>query len=194
MSISSVGKNLSILICCDFIVPHDWMSFLTFWSIKKNLPDACIGIACKRKANADIFHWARKCSVPIIFHTLDSFSDIKEFALRNPKSKMNEPMLLVTPSVVFLRDFEEAGFDPVCIEKCSFGIDGLVSDVKSQNPTVCCDYSDGWGNFVTSTWINKSSIPFSFADYSTGIMSSNEKRLAALWESASKMYQSLLRG
>ena len=37
MKISSIGKGLSILICCDFTVPHDWMSFLTFWSVKKNL-------------------------------------------------------------------------------------------------------------------------------------------------------------
>ena len=194
MNISSIGKGLSILICCDFIVSHDWMSFLTFWSIRKNLPDATVSVVCKRRANADIFKWTRKCSVPIIFHTLDSVSDIKEFALRNPKSKVSEPVLLVKPSVVFVRDFEEAGFNPSVCDKNSFEIDGLIANVKSQNPTVCCDYSDGWGNFVTSTWINKSSIPFSVVDYSTGTMSANEKRLAALWESASKMYQSILRG
>lgn len=194
MSISYIGKGLSILICCDFIVSHDWMSFLTFWSIKKNLPDANISVICRRKANSDIFHWTRKCSIPLTFHTTESLSEIKELSLKNPKSKISEPVLLVKPNIVFLRDFDEAGFDSNIFKNHSFEIEGLVSDVKSENTTVCCDYSDGWGNFVTSTWINKSSIPFSSVDYSAVIMSLNEKRFAALWESASKMYQSILRG
>ena len=151
-------------------------------------------MTCRRKAGADIFNWTRRCSIPLVLHTIDSLLEIKSFALKNPKSKITEPVLLVKPSVVFLRDFDEAGFNPNIFEKNSFDIDGLISNIKSQNPTVCCDYSDGWGNFVTSTWINKSSIPFSAVDYSAGIMSPNEKRLAALWESASKMYQSILRG
>ena len=194
MSISSIGKGLSILICCDFIVAHEWMSFLTYWSVKKNLTDASVTVACRRGATADLFHWARKCSVPLIFHSLEDPNEIRQLCLRNPRAKLSEPLLIVRPSVVFVRDFEEAGFDVSRLQGSNFEVDGLVSDARSDNTTVCCDYAGGWGNFNTSRWINRSSIPFSTEDFSARVMAPNEKRLAALWESASRMYQSIIRG
>lgn len=196
MSISFIGKGLSIVISCDFVVHHDWMSFLAFWSMKKNLPDAKMALACRRLAQADIFNWARKCSVPLIFHNYETKEEIKDLILKNKKSKLTEPLLMISPNMAFLRDFEEAGFDTQGFRN-NFDaekIDGLVSEAKSQNTTVCCDYSGGWGNFVTNEWINKQSIPLSGVNFSAGIMSPNERRLAALWESATNMYQSISRG
>jgi hypothetical protein len=196
MSISYIGGGLSIIISCEYVVHHDWMSFLSFWSIRKNLPDAKLTIACRRGVSSDIFSWTRRCSVPIIYHKLDSNQEIKDFLLSNPRSKVENPVLIVLPEFIFLRDFDEADFDTSVLEhKFDYKeIPNLVSNIKTQNPTVCCDYSDGWGNFVTSEWINKASIPLYGIDYSKQAMSVNEGRLARLWESATTIYQSISRG
>ena len=73
-------------------------------------------------------------------------------------------------------------------------IQGIVSKINSENPTICCDYSEGWGKFVTSDWINKKSIPFSSVNCVDADMSLNENRLARLWKSATKIYPSVSRG
>lgn len=196
MSISFIGKGLSILVTCDFVIHHDWMSFLTFWSMKKNLPDATMSIVCRRSINSDIFGWARKCSVPLVFYNYHDVEGAKNYMLGNPRSKLLDPVLVVPPNLLFVRDFEEAGFDTKVFENNfdALKIDGFISDAKSQNTTVCCDYSKGWGNFVANEWINKESMPLIGVNFSAGIMSPNERRIAALWESATNMYQSLSRG
>lgn len=195
--ISSLGNGLTVVIQSEYVPHHDWMSFLTYWSITKTLPDSKVACLCVReKMNMDIFNWPRKCKVPFAYHSPMSKEDLKEFVRKNPKVEKTESFLFVSPEIIFLRDFEEAQYSREKINGfvSISELDGIISAAKSENYTVCCDYSEGWGKFVASKWINKTIVPFSRIDFSCMGMTVNENRIARIWKSASKIYPSLSRG
>jgi hypothetical protein len=69
MEISSTGDNLNILIACDYLRHHNWMSFLCWYSLKKNLPDAKVYVASQRRImEYNLFQWTRSCNVPLVLH------------------------------------------------------------------------------------------------------------------------------
>lgn len=194
-----MGDNLAILIKCDHYPHHDWMSFLCWYSISKNLPEAKVVVACSRGGgmNFDIFNWPRRCGVHFAYHNPNL--DTVKFALENEKFEIDTPLLALEPPTVCLRDFEEAQFDSsVLVQNEVFqakDVSGLVSETKAENPSVFTDYSDGWGKFVTSSWINKASTPLvTGLSFVKAPMSVNESRLGKLWDRASLMYQGVSRG
>lgn len=196
MAISSIGNGLTIAINCDFVSHHEWMGFLQYVSILKHLPEAKVIITCRRRMiGMNIFNWCRRCNVHLLFHTSENISELHNFLKRN-KALKTECVLITEPNLVFLHDFEEVGFDKEIISKIKHisETDGLVSEIKSENSTVCCDYSSGWGKFVTANWINKNSIPFSTINFACAGMSVNENRLAKVWNAARKLYPNLARG
>ena len=196
MSVSSVGKGLTVAINCEILPHHEWMSFLLYWSCVKHLPEAKVTVACMRQLmNMNIYNWCRRTQVPLLFHKYDDVRDIHHF-VRTHRTTQTDCVVVANPCTVFLRDFEEADIDNDIFTRLIHvsGADGFVSDIKSENPTVCCDYSNGWGKFVTSNWINKKSIPFSSVNFADAGMTVNENRLARIWKSATKIYPSLTRG
>jgi hypothetical protein len=197
MAVSSIGNGLTVVIECDFLPHHEWMSFLAYWSLKNNLPEAKAIVTCvRRDMNIDILNWPRKCNVPILFHKPMDQDNLSYFIATHPKIKVTQDFIFIKPTIVFLRDFEESSTNPDVFErgKNISEIQGIVSKINSENPTICCDYSEGWGKFVTSDWINKKSIPFSSVNFVDADMSLNENRLARLWKSATKIYPSVSRG
>ena len=198
MQVSSIGNGLTIIIGCDYLPHHDWMSFLCYRSISNTLPDAKVVVTCSRnRMNMDIYNWPRKCGIPITFHNSSlSANGIIEFVKKHPRVEKTENILLVSPELVFVRDFEEANFDMNTLkgDVCFSDLSNFTDSCKSENVTVCCDYKDGWGRFVTSKWINKTSVPLSTVDFVIAGMTVNENRIARIWKSASKLYPSLSRG
>jgi len=199
MAVSSLGDNLSIIISCSHAPHHDWMSFLCWYSISKNLPEATVVIGCARGGdmNFDIFNWPRRCDVQLLFHS--AFADVVKAVLENKKSKAKTPALILEPQTVCLRDFDEAGFNTSVFESHQFlwaKNDPLLQcRCAEENPSVFTDYADGWGKFVTSAWINKASTPLvTGGGYVKSSMSVNEMRIGKLWESAAFMYQNMARG
>ncbi len=62
------GNGLKILINCNYLPHHDWMTFVAWYSIIKYLPDTAITIYCDRSkfvSNQSNFTWARK--IPVKF-------------------------------------------------------------------------------------------------------------------------------
>lgn len=59
------GNGLQIFINCNYLPHHDWMTFISWYSIKKNLPDADITIVCDKSkfATTPIFGWVNKANV-----------------------------------------------------------------------------------------------------------------------------------
>jgi hypothetical protein len=195
--ISSLGNGLTVVIDCDYTTHHEWMSFLTFWSLLKNLPEARVVVTCVRKGmNMEIFIWPRRCQIPILYHRPMTKEELHHFVITHTKSNATKNVIIIDPSIVFLRDFEEGCFDPNSLldHITTCGIEGLIDDVKTDNPVVCCDYSNGWGKFVTSQWINKSSVPLSSTNFASTDMSVNERRMSDIWKSATKIYQNISRG
>lgn len=192
MKISDTGNGLTIIIGCDYTVLHNWMSFICWYSLTKNLPDAKVIVACNRTLmKSTLFRWTQKCQVPFVLH--------------KPTDKQGQiliaqsikPVLYIPADVICIRDFGEAGFSPneLSEEKEYFLNDKLVCDCKDNGACVFATYFNGWGRFVMSDWINRSSSPFiSTVKFDSGNMTANELRISRLWRSATTLFQTVSRG
>ena len=68
--ITSTGDRLNILVSCDYSLHHDWMSFASWYSIYKNLPDAQVALLCARdlKDGYASFDWPYRCDIRFFQH------------------------------------------------------------------------------------------------------------------------------
>lgn len=190
MKISDTGNGLTIIIGCDYTVLHNWMSFICWYSLTKNLPDAKIIIACnKAYMKSILFRWTQKCQVPFILHKpTDKQGQI--FI-----SQATKPVLYIAADTICVRDFGEAGFSPndLSEEKEYFLDKSLICDCKEERACLFVTYSNGWGRFVTSEWINRVSSPFSssMVKFDRGDMTANELRISKLWQTATLLFQTV---
>lgn len=192
MKISDTGSGLTIVIGCDYNVLHNWMSFICWYSLTKNLPDANIVISCNRTPmNATLFRWTQRCSVPFFLHKP---TDKQGQILITQAFK---PILYIPAEAICIRDFGEAGFSPNELgeEKEYFLDEKLVCDCKDDKACVFATYLNGWGRFVMSDWINRMSSPFiATVKFDGGNMTANELRISKLWRSATTLFQTVSRG
>lgn len=192
MKISSTGHGLNIVIGCNYQLSHNWMSYICWYSLIKNLPDAKVMIACNRKLMKNsLFVWTRKCKVPFVLHKeTDEFGQIEA-------AGVSKPLLFIPPEAICIRDFDEAGFSPNVWseEKSYFLNDELICDCKEDKSCVFATYLNGWGRFVTPEWINRSTSPFiQGVRYDQGQMTANEIRIGRLWNAATLLFQTVSRG
>jgi hypothetical protein len=197
MNISSTGENLNILISCDYSVANNWMAFLCWYSLTKNLPDAKVAIACNRTMMSNgLFTWVKKCNIPFELHKCMDFQAQIDLVLQ--KEIFTAPLLVLKPDTVVIRDFEESGFDANSLQdKIALASDypDLCCEAKEDKPCVFATYSNGWGKFVTSSWIHKISCPFTSENrYVDGNMTANEMRIGRLWSAVTPLFQTVSRG
>jgi hypothetical protein len=139
------------------------MSYASWYSLYKYLPDAEVTVAIKRTLpRRDFFHWPRKCEIPIKYY----------------EGELDDDSLCILPSVMAVRDYDENLFGPVSTKK-----DILATLV---------DYSEGCGNFVVSEWINRMNAPFFRARkmFITEDITANELAVLRLWEKMYPLYVS----
>lgn len=193
MTISSTGDGLNILIACDYLPHHNWMSFLCWYSLTKNLPEAKVFVASHRRLmKRDFFIWTRKCKVPYILHKESDDEGQIKYALNYGVCK---PLLVLPPDCVCVRDFNESGFIPESLSEITTLNSELSCDCKDVNPCSFATYSNGWGKFVTSYWINKMSCPFFFCfKYNQSDSTANELRIERLWNVAAPLFLTVSRG
>jgi hypothetical protein len=196
MPISPTGEGLNILIACDYVPHHAWMSFLCWYSITKNLPDAKITVACHRRLMKHrLYDWTRQCKVPFVLHKADA--DQAQVALELKNASL--PLLVVPPDTVCVRDFEESGFSPNVISEEKVyrleDVGGLLCDCKEEKPCPFVRYTEGWGKFVTASWIHRLDCPFvSDRRYIYGSMTANELRIGKFWSAVTHLFQTVARG
>ncbi|MEI8270966.1 MAG: hypothetical protein WCG45_06400 [bacterium] len=192
--ISSTGENLSILISCDYSINQNWMTFLSWYSLYKNLPDAKVYVICDRNSmNSLIFEWTKKCG--IYFEIVKPMS-LEEKVNHLIKKGFGESLVVINSSTLAIRDFEEADFDPnELYQKVSYMSESLCCDAKDNKYCVFADYSKGWGKFVPELWINKINSPFSNENkYALGDLTINEIRIGKLWNSVAHLFRTLSKG
>jgi hypothetical protein len=186
--ISPTGHGLNILISCDYTPEHNWMSYLCWYSIKKTLSDAKVFV-CSRRINVSgsFFIWTKKFSVPFKMYN-------GEYKFENVFDQKS--LLIVSPHIVAIRDFEEAGMSPELKEDpCLLDNTNLLKDASTNDFCVFCSYLNGWGNFVTSEWINNTTCPLLiFKKFSKSNMTINEKRIEKIWNNSIPLFQGILGG
>ena len=160
--ISPTGKGLNIVISCEYTPLHDWMTFASWYSIYKNLPDAEVGVFCKRtNIVGNLFEWKSKTKIPFVHYS-------QEF-------QAPEGVLLIEPDVMAINTFDPATPEPV--------------DVKIDGAATFVSYLNGCGSFVMSQWINTTRNPFGMASrFYSDNLNLNEYRVLKLWEKCHKIY------
>jgi hypothetical protein len=191
MKISKFGQNLNFIICCDYTRQHDWMAFLTYYSIYQNLSEAQITLLVNRNdVKYSLFLWAKRCKIPILIHKPTDRITQKTYV------SCDAHKLFISPEYICVRDFDQADFKPnILIEE---GIDELenrlYSDCKNEKPTLFVSYLQGWGNFTTSKWIHTENCPLlNNIDFSAVGMTVNEIKLGQIWKEASTLFHAVSR-
>jgi hypothetical protein len=165
------GKDLGVIIRCHQHPCDRWMSFASWYSLYKLIPDAMVAVCLLRGApGLTSFGWPYKCKVPIFQCTEDddpfdcvSFGDRKRFYMKS--------------STMAVRSYE--------------GILN-VTHAKSSEMTTFVDYSEGCGKFVASEWINRLDVPFAQVDsFRQDDMTVNEIAVLKLWERMHQFYAML---
>jgi len=156
-------KDLAIIIMCDIIEGHDWMSFISWYSIQKNIPDCAVYLHLSSTNHKQLFSWSNKCGVRIYR---------KQFEIKNPIIKT------INPSVMAVRPFDG-----------NFNVVSSKTDIIST----FVDYKFGCGDFVLDKWINKLDSPFEKAlkRFSTIDLNVNELAILNIWEQAYSSYRAL---
>lgn len=164
LKISETGNGLNILMLCEYTRHHDWMSFASWYSIYKNLPDATVEISCLRTNCQDqLFNWPVKCNV--------TFSQVSK--LEHVVDK-----LTITPDIMAVSYYDINNLGPV--------------DVKSDDNFTFVSYFRGCGKFVYDQWINTLRNPLVIAEkLFTEDISLNESRVLKLWGKAYTLYRTI---
>jgi hypothetical protein len=202
------GLGLNILICTDYVPHHDWMSFLCWYSISKNAPDAQVSIKCNRQLmQYKLFNWTKRCKVPFDLHKpLSKEEQVKE-AMKSGFVK--EPLFVLEPDLVWVREFSDENklkdwegknliSDKIwLINDCDSFFNGkteelenMWSEAKSDEITHFASIDKGCGKFVMESWINKFSAPFSMKIIK-GDATPNEIKIGKLWDSLVPLYRAV---
>lgn len=196
---NSLGKGLTAIIFCETTSLNNWMSFATYYSLLKNLPDAKLAMYAKRApVDHECFLWCRKADLK--FRTYSTESNPAALAIQDG---FNYPFLILRPDILVLDELSPKilkSFDinhgdsklQIRVNGESIAPDLLYSSVKNQENSVFVDYSEGWGRFDPSRWLNKAYDPFRFTDkYITPSMTINELKTARLMKKMAMSYAAL---
>lgn len=180
---------------------HHWMSFLAWYSFYRNLPEAKVAVACNRLLmKHQLFDWTKRCNVPFALRKVDTPLSHAKYLIE--KNILSFPLLIFQPDVVALREIQNPSLfegDSFSTHKATFLTEvidpaekpsiSLVFDVKGQDFETFMTYENGWGKFVTSTWINKEIHPITpLWKYEDVNMTANERRLAELWKDFTPLF------
>ena len=163
--IESTGDGLVVIISCKYIPCHNWMSFVSWFSIRRNLPDAKPVIIVERGIqNQSQFGWFYKWYPPVLHY---SKIDMDAFI-----SKFSEETIVIEPHTMAVRDYQ--------------GDLGPASAQSDQLSTFV-SYSEVCGRFVVSEWIDRSRSPFKAAvrRFDNNELTANELKVLKLWEESS---------
>lgn len=200
--ITSTGEGLSVLIACDYLPHHHWMSFAAWYSVSKFLPDAQVGILCNRRPlDWHMYGWVKTLKLKMRYHQPLTKEQQVKAALGG---FLTAPLLVLEPDVVIVRELEDLSpFDKPFVKSDKVWIVNdpdappeqadLCRDVKDEQSATFVSYPEGWGNFVTSTWINSARSPFQHRFGKAG-MTSNEVKVEKLWQQLSHLFQTVSRG
>jgi len=177
MEISSTGEGLDILMRCQASFLQNWMTFASWYSIQKNLPDANVVIACERSVQeTEFFHWTGRCKVKF-FQFQKDLSPIS--IASNRKLIRDDKPLEIEPHVMAAREYDYLEVGP--------------DDVRSNTSSTFIFYNEGCGKFVVSEWIDRLDNPFNSAikRFGTSSMSINEIAVLKMWEQMNVIYSAL---
>jgi len=197
MEITSTGDNLQIFIHCQDKPEHNWMSFASYYSIIKTLPEAKPNLIIERVLPTRMyFSWANRCHVPCYRFNGDIYDNIEKYKWAE------KPYLIIQSNVMAIRELDDQWANIFKIPRRffigermvfnngdmdDFMDDGLhCADIKSSIAASFTHYHD-FGNFVLSEWINTNTSPLPYTT-EFEVPTVNAERVLGLWARAARLY------
>lgn len=177
---NELGEKLNIVISCEHLYSHDWLAFVSWYSITRFLPDCKVHISCRRKNNVgQFFSWTKKVNINFILN--------KEVDLDN--------VLCIKPWIFAVREIDEEHLNLINFHDSKSCLGAICSPIKDDcfKPFVDCEL--GLGKFVLSEWINRVECPLSNMDkYMSLEVNFNEIRILSMMKQLAPLYSNVSRG
>jgi len=203
--IGITGERLSVLLCCEHVLHHEWMSFISWYSFQRNLPDAKFSMLSTRAGmKYDIFRWTKRAGIQ--FEITNNLDPMHRLAYAIKKGMATLPVLVIRPEVLCVREFDN---DPnflygnrhkgSCMLVSEDGKPSIYDErlcYEASEPDFCnfVTYEKGWGNFKIDQWLNKSGNPLQRRlRHSNGAVGINERRIASMWDGATEVFYCMSR-
>lgn len=170
------GEGLGILMACSPTPIHHWAAFASWYSIKRNLPDAQMAIVIDLgEVKWNLFGWVYRSKMKSSRQSLDT--DLQ--ALAQEKLPESKAWMVISPHVMAVREYDPLSIGPV--------------PAKGEQAATFVDYQQGCGKFVVEKWINRLRPPFNQASKILGTedITVNEQRVLQLWEQCSWLYATM---
>lgn len=176
--VTKTGEGLSIIVDSSYSKHHDWMSLASWYSIRKNLPDAKVTVGVTRGLHgSELFAWPWRFGVDFFQHS--NKYNVMEVARSRGFFEDSIMQIKIDPDVMAVRSFNSEWVGPYSVKEDCFAT--FVS------------YREGCGAFVPSKWINRRDNPFTGAmkAFAKGDLTVNEKRVFEIWEKLSLLANTL---
>ena len=159
---------MHVVIECNYLPGHDWISFACWYSIYENLPDASVEVYVERSfPKWTLFNWPRKINVPLKFGKN-----------KNINNQTGKKVISVPFCTMAVRSYNK---------------DSIVSDIRSENFSTFVTYLNRCAGFNTDRWINSLRAPFDDAErkFRTLDCYADEIKVLKQWERMLMLHSSL---
>ncbi len=142
MNITSNGDRLNILITCDYSIHDDWMSFASWYSVYKNLPDAKSALLCARdlKDGYASYNWPYRCDISFFQHEnvgkhtgSQYLNKLYATYVALKEGILTQPLLVADCDVMTLTTLSEDVLDKINDPDVTFGVSGPVWYFNGQS-------------------------------------------------------------
>ena len=196
--ISVTGNGLTLLICADYNVHHEWMSYASWYSAHRIFPDAeiCVCLS-KKRTNQLLFNWTARAGIKQYRLADSSHYSVAQFALAN---KISQPLVIIAAGVVSLKSFPpiEATFAR-SEDHQVWWLNDLKVITEPIVADLCCPCTEyhnvaftqvesTCGAFNKKTWLEKAKLSPFAGNYKRENISPNEYAVLTLWEQMQKSY------
>lgn len=186
IQVDHYGDGLSIIISCESFPAHVWLSYLSYYSIRENLPDARVVVTCARPKDGtgvEGFPWTFRTKTPFFFYKNDNNNQFTQATIAKSRGLVGDKILVISCETAVLRCLD----DKILEAFTSPLTDGnsIILEAKSEVLATFCSVKEGCGRFLLPSWIHKPGHPLGLCDrFAKGNLTANERRVFNLWRKA----------
>lgn len=162
---NNFGEGLVVFISCKPTLTDNWLSFASWYSVKKFLPDAQIYLVGESQEQERMsFGWVYRSKLPFV-----------RSGIAEAEKLIQGEKVVIKAGTIAVREY----------------LSGQVIPAKSLDTATFVDASQECGSLVISQW-NRPYPPFRKATkFITETATPNERKVLSLWEESINLYLAL---
>jgi len=192
------GKDLKLIAHIKSSTPPMWPLFFLWYVTQKNLPDISLHLLFERKDfKFKIPSFIQTQKVKVLYC---EFNDDLDFLIKNSKNEFFNNSIFIDSFVYPIDILNDKIMD--CFKNNvnleddfsyvvsninnTFNKDQIVTNSKLKISSPFVSIKEGWGNFIMSTWINRTDNPLVY-DFKNNNMTYDEINLSKYWFDAGEI-------